>query len=153
MATMNNKKGATQKTLGTLLPYFIGMELTIEQKTGRLYTGTLSAADDAMNLTLDDVTLATHRGAGVPGSRRRSSKTSTPTTTTTTTTTTTANTTSTSTSTADTTVTPTFAIVHIRGSTIRYIHFPDKVDLAVVIKQGMDRERSVAQKYKRGVRR
>jgi small nuclear ribonucleoprotein (snRNP)-like protein len=114
------------------------MELTIEQKTGRLYTGTLSAADDAMNLTLDDVTLATHRGAGVPGSRRRSSKTQT-------TTTTTADTTD--------TPTPTFAIVHIRGSKIRYIHFPDKVDLAVVIKQGMDRERSVAQKYKRGVRR
>jgi small nuclear ribonucleoprotein (snRNP)-like protein len=129
MATMNNKKGTTQKTLGTLLPYFIGMELTIEQKTGRLYTGTLSAADDAMNLTLDDVTLATHRGAGVPQ----------------TTTTTTADTTD--------TPTPTFAIVHIRGSKIRYIHFPDKVDLAVVIKQGMDRERSVAQKYKRGVRR
>jgi small nuclear ribonucleoprotein (snRNP)-like protein len=138
MATMNNKKGTTQKTLGTLLPYFIGMELTIEQKTGRLYTGTLSAADDAMNLTLDDVTLATHRGAGVPGSRRRSSKTQ--------------NTTTTTADTTDT-PTPTFAIVHIRGSKIRYIHFPDKVDLAVVIKQGMDRERSVAQKYKRGVRR
>ena len=142
MATMNNKKGATQKTLGSLLPYFIGMELTIEQKTGRLYTGTLSAADDAMNMTLDDVTLATHRGAGVPGSRRRSSKTPT------------TNTSADRTSTADTdTPTPTFAIVHIRGSTIRYVHFPDKVDLAVVIKQGMDRERSVAQKYKRGVRR
>jgi small nuclear ribonucleoprotein (snRNP)-like protein len=143
MATMNNKKGATQKTLGSLLPYFIGMELTIEQKTGRLYTGTLSGADDAMNLTLDDVTLATHRGAGVPGSRRRSSKTPT-------TTTTTADTTSTTTT---DTPTPSFAIVHIRGSTIRYIHFPERVDLAVVIKQGMDRERSVAQKYKRGVRR
>jgi small nuclear ribonucleoprotein (snRNP)-like protein len=133
MATMNNKKGATQKSLGSLLPYFIGMELTIEQKTGRLYTGTLSAADDAMNLTLDDATLAT--------SARRRSSSSGPLIN------------SNTRSTADTTVTPTFAIVHIRGSTIRYIHFPDKVDLAVVIKQGMDRERSVAQKYKRGVRR
>jgi small nuclear ribonucleoprotein (snRNP)-like protein len=143
MATMNNK--TTQKTLGSLLPYFIGMELTIEQKTGRLYTGTLSAADDAMNLTLDDVTLATHRGAGVvdrsgSGSNSRRRFSSGPHI-------------NSNTTTADTTVTPTFAIVHIRGSTIRYIHFPDKVDLAVVIKQGMDRERSVAQKYKRGVRR
>jgi small nuclear ribonucleoprotein (snRNP)-like protein len=138
MATMNSKKGATQKSLGSLLPYFIGMELTIEQKTGRLYTGTLSAADDAMNLTLDDATLATHRSAGVKRSSSRGPLINSNTTTTTPT---------------DTAVTPTFAIVHIRGSTIRYIHFPDKVDLAVVIKQGMDRERSVAQKYKRGVRR
>jgi small nuclear ribonucleoprotein (snRNP)-like protein len=141
MATMNNKKGETQKSLGSLLPYFIGMELTIEQKTGRLYTGTLSAADDAMNMTLDDVTLATHRGAGVVN-RGRSSSSEGP------------HINSNTTTSDTTTVTPTFfAIVHIRGSTIRYIHFPDKVDLAVVIKQGMDRERSVAQKYKRGVRR
>jgi small nuclear ribonucleoprotein (snRNP)-like protein len=122
MATTMNKKGPKQKSLGSLLPYFIGMELTIEQKTGRLYTGTLSAADDAMNLTLDDATLATHSGS-------RSSSSSGP------------------------LITPIFAIVHIRGSTIRYIHFPERVDLAVIIKQGMDRERSVAQKYKRGVRR
>jgi small nuclear ribonucleoprotein (snRNP)-like protein len=122
MATTMNKKGPKQKSLGSLLPYFIGMELTVEQKTGRLYTGTLSAADDAMNLTLDDATLATHSGS-------RSSSSSGP------------------------LITPIFAIVHIRGSTIRYIHFPERVDLAVIIKQGMDRERSVAQKYKRGVRR
>jgi small nuclear ribonucleoprotein (snRNP)-like protein len=137
MATTMNKKGPKQKSLGSLLPYFIGMELTIEQKTGRLYTGTLSAADDAMNLTLDDATLATHKGAGVDRSGSRSSSGPL------------------INSTTDTTatITPIFAIVHIRGSTIRYIHFPERVDLAVVIKQGMDRERSVAQKYKRGVRR
>jgi small nuclear ribonucleoprotein (snRNP)-like protein len=141
MATTMNKKGPKQKSLGSLLPYFIGMELTIEQKTGRLYTGTLSAADDAMNLTLDDATLATHRGSG-----SRSSSSSGPLINPSTTTTTTD-------TPAAPTSTPIFAIVHIRGSTIRYIHFPERVDLAVVIKQGMDRERSVAQKYKRGVRR
>jgi len=45
------------------------------------------------------------------------------------------------------------SIVQIRGSKVRYIHFLDSADLAVVVKQGMDRERSASQKYKRGVRK
>jgi small nuclear ribonucleoprotein (snRNP)-like protein len=145
MATMANKKGQKQQSLGSLLPYFCGMELTVEQKTGRLYTGTLSAADDAMNLTLDDATLATHKGGVVDRSSRRRSSSGpfiNPTTTTTA-----------DTETITATTTPTFAVVHIRGSTIRYIHFPERVDLAVVIKHGMDLERSASQKYKRGIRR
>lgn len=45
------------------------------------------------------------------------------------------------------------SMVQIRGSKIRYIHFLDHADLAVVVKQGMDRERSASQKYKRGIRK
>lgn len=43
--------------------------------------------------------------------------------------------------------------VHIRGSNIRYIHFPDDCDLSLTIKSGMDRERAAANKYKRGLRK
>ena len=45
------------------------------------------------------------------------------------------------------------SLVHIRGSTVRYIHFPGNANLANIIKQGMQRERSASQKYKRGVRK
>jgi small nuclear ribonucleoprotein (snRNP)-like protein len=127
------------KSLGSLLHYFTGMELTVEQKTGRLYTGTLTESDDAMNLTLDDATLATHRGSGVVGRPRQRGSASSPTTT--------------ESAITDTASTSLFAVLHIRGSTIRYIHFPERVDLSVVIKQGMDRERSASQRYKRGIRK
>lgn len=40
--------------------------------------------------------------------------------------------------------------VHIRGSTIRYIHFPNQTDLSGVIRSGIDREKTAANKYKRG---
>lgn len=43
--------------------------------------------------------------------------------------------------------------VHIRGSTIRYIHFPTDLPLASVIKQSLARERAAAAKYQRVVRR
>lgn len=43
--------------------------------------------------------------------------------------------------------------VHIRGSTIRYIHFPNHTDLSGVIRSGIDRERAAANKYKRGLRK
>jgi small nuclear ribonucleoprotein (snRNP)-like protein len=45
------------------------------------------------------------------------------------------------------------AHVHIRGSNIRYIHFPDDADLTGLIRSGVDRERAAANKYKRGLRK
>ena len=119
----NNKKKNHQqhKSLCSLLHYFIGVELSVELKTGRIYHGTLSTADEYMNLTLDDAT------------------------TTTTTTTTTTNKQPANTG-------PLLTSVHIRGPTIRYIHFPDDLDLTRVIRVGMDRERSATQKYRRGKR-
>lgn len=47
-----------------------------------------------------------------------------------------------------------FQMVHIRGSQIRYIEFVEKsFDFNRLIKDGLSRERSAAQKYKRGVRK
>jgi small nuclear ribonucleoprotein (snRNP)-like protein len=41
------------------------------------------------------------------------------------------------------------SFLSIRGSKIRYIHFPDDADLGAVIKQGIDRERSAKQQYQK----
>jgi small nuclear ribonucleoprotein (snRNP)-like protein len=108
-------QSAARKTLPSLLRHFEGTELTVELKTGRLYRGTLSSADQAMNLTLEDASLLQrlivnqqHKGAF----RRGSSSAAVP---------------------------STLSLVHIRGSTIRFIHFPDQLDLTLTIKQGIDR--------------
>ena len=46
--------GGSKASLSSLLRYMEGMELIIELKTGRRYRGTLSSADDAMNLGLEN---------------------------------------------------------------------------------------------------
>ena len=111
----NQPRKKQPKSLTSLLKYFIGLEITVELKTGKQVVGVLSACDNVnMNLTLEDAQVV---------SRRRSEDQST------------------------------FAFMQIRGSTLRYIHFPDDLHLSACIKQGMDRERSAVQKYQRGKRK
>ena len=43
--------------------------------------------------------------------------------------------------------------IHIRGSTIRYIVFGSNLDIARQIREGRDRERGAADRYRRGVRK
>jgi small nuclear ribonucleoprotein (snRNP)-like protein len=43
--------------------------------------------------------------------------------------------------------------VHIRGSNIRCIQFPDNADLKGLVASGAERERAAANKYKRGKRK
>jgi small nuclear ribonucleoprotein (snRNP)-like protein len=43
--------------------------------------------------------------------------------------------------------------IHIRGSTIRYIHFPNDLPLATTVKNSLALERSASGKYQRVVRR
>ena len=104
-------KRSRHKSLASLLRFFEGIECSIELKSGKIYKGYLSSADEAMNIELDDVS--------VSNSKEPSR----------------------------------LAHVHIRGSNIRYIHFPDDADLHGSIKSGIDRERAAANKYKRGLRK
>lgn len=99
----STKKKKNYKSLATLLRHFVGLEIKVELKTGRIYEGTLSEADQSMNVTLE-------------GSSSSSQS---------------------------------YQTVSIRGSTIRYIHFPDQIDLSATIKQSMDREKSASERYKR----
>ena len=94
-----------QKTLPSLLRHFDGIQLTVELKTGRQYTGILISADNSMDLTLENVSSSC--------SRRSRAET-------------------------DTSV-DVLPLMHVRGSTIRYIHFPDNLDLSLTIKQSLER--------------
>ena len=101
-----------QKTLGNILRFFTGVEVTVELKNGQIWRGTLVSADTA-DLS---VTLEVHQDD-------------------------------------DDAATVLFQLVHIRGSKILYLHFPPDLALFQVVKQGVERERAAAQKYKRGIRK
>jgi len=121
-ATSNPKKTpGKHKSLCNLLHYFVGVDLSVELKTGRIYKGSLSSADAFMNLELDDATIETSWRASK--NNQQSSST-----------------------------TLLLKSVHIRGSNIRYLHFPDDLDFIAVIRAGMDREQSASAKYQRGKR-
>ena len=140
-----NKK--PQKSLGSFLRHMEGMELVVELKTGRRIRGILESSDDYMNLTLDeafDETTA-NRQQDEEEQGKIAATTSTATD---------AATTSTATDTdANNTILHISSSLHIRGPKIRYIHFPDDVDLNGVVRQGMDRERAAANKYNRAKRK
>ena len=44
-------------------------------------------------------------------------------------------------------------LLHIRGSNVRYVHIPSNVNIPSMIRDGLDRERSARNKYKRGLRK
>ena len=113
----------SHRTLASLLKYFEEMPLRVELKNGRIYSGTLTAADRNMALTLTDV-VQTH-----PRTTKNSASAAAP------------------------NETPILQLLQIRGSTIRYIHFPDHVDWAAIIRAGIQREKEASNKYKRGVRK
>jgi len=46
-----------------------------------------------------------------------------------------------------------YDLLHIRGSNIRYFHLPHEANVPALIRQGVDRERAAANKYKRGKRK
>jgi small nuclear ribonucleoprotein (snRNP)-like protein len=131
-----NKK--PQKSLGSFLRHMEGMELVVELKTGRRIRGILETSDDYMNLTLDEAFDETTQSRQ-QDEQEQSKITST-----------------TSTSTEldkNNTILPISSSLHIRGPKIRYIHFPDDVDLNGMVRQGMDRERAAANKYNRSKRK
>lgn len=51
-------KHSRHKSLTSLLRFFEGTTCSIELMTGKIFTGTLSSADDSMNLELDDCTVS-----------------------------------------------------------------------------------------------
>ena len=155
--TKTKTKTTNGPCLGSFLKYFHGMDMVVELKTGRRIHGILESVDDAMNMTLENV--------------RPWSATTTSTTTTTTTTTSNNNSSTNSqrwrgdelptalplpsTRNHDDVSIPMIVTssMHIRGPTIRYIHFPDHVDLSLLVRTGMEREKAATNKYRRGQRK
>jgi small nuclear ribonucleoprotein (snRNP)-like protein len=119
-----------------------GIELIVELKTGRRIRGILSSADEYMNLTLDHTTNTTttteeEEEEAKKEQRKKEDYSS-------------------STSTGENLLimsTSSSSMMSIRGSNIRYIHFPDNADLTGLVRAGVDRERTAANKYKRGKRK
>jgi small nuclear ribonucleoprotein (snRNP)-like protein len=113
----------SHRTLASLLKYFLGVTLSVELKNGRQYRGELTEADKCMNLTLEGAQDIT------------------------------STTTSSSSRSCTQESSGLFLELSIRGSTIRYIQFPDDCDIPLAIKRGQDRERSLTNRYQRGVRK
>jgi small nuclear ribonucleoprotein (snRNP)-like protein len=164
--TAAGKKQRHSKTLPSLLKYFEGISITVELKTGRMFYGTLSSGDESMSLTLTNVETVTKPVtsnilknialqeasksattasrfddplAGPQDSQEHWQQSSSPM--------------PVSVQHQSPSSTPMLKIVQIRGSTIRYIHFPDNADLSIIVKHGIERERAAAAKYQRGVRK
>lgn len=124
--------GPTPKNLGMLLRHFIGLEITVELKTGRIYSGRLHDADDFMNLVLEKAQseISASKSPFIVDTYSNSQ------------------------------VSPSAAIldkidykaIHIRGPIIRYIHFPENVDLPRLVRLGIDRAKAAKDKYARGIR-
>lgn len=111
--------------LGILLQHFVGLELAVECKNGKVFRGMLNETDDYMNLVIQ----ITAKGLTVQDEDSDCSW--------------------------STTSCPqiNFQVVHIRGSNIRYIHFPDNADLPKLVRLGLDRIKSAKDKYARGTRK
>jgi small nuclear ribonucleoprotein (snRNP)-like protein len=124
------KQKGHSKTLGSLLTHLEGIELVVELKTGRMYRGILSNSDEYMNLTLDDAVDERLRERRAQEQPDNNSIAALP----------------------DNSILL-FTSLHIRGPTIRYIHFPDHADLPNLIKASQEREKTGANKYSRGRRK
>ena len=166
MSTQPSKKANSRgglTTLSPLLRHFVGLELSVELKNGRLYFGTLHDADDYMNLILSRACSTTH------ARNRSNALTALPSLSVTSV----SNqrgfippigtNTSTDPSKIGSGTSPIsslkeeldaidYKLLHIRGPSIRYIHFPDRANLPALIKMGLDRERNARDKYRRGQR-
>lgn len=136
-------RAKTTKTLPSLLRYMEGYEIIVELKTGRRIQGTLSSADDYMNLTLDDVHPEKTRNATTPTNNEKADDEK-----------------------IEVVVddnnnnnnliassSSILSSLNIRGPQIRYIHFPDNADLAGLVRSGVERERNAINQYKRTKRK
>jgi len=139
MSSTNKSKQNPQNTnftnLAVLLRHFVGLELTVELKNGRIYRGQLYEADDYMNLIIKNVNV-NHASTRTSTSIDHHDDIL-------------------NTVTADSSnplESIDYQMIHIRGASIRYVHFPDNADLPKLVKQGLDRVKAASDKYARGKR-
>lgn len=118
----NNNKGDVKITIGSLLKYMEGYEVIVELKTGKRHRGNLASADDNMNLMLEeqqDLDLQETDGADKKCTTTVSNNV------------------------------PISITRNIRGSKIRYVHFPDNANLSALVRSGRERERNASNKYQK----
>jgi len=125
---MSKSDKSNVRNLGVILCHFVGLELTVELKNGRIYRGQLHDADDYMNLIIRKT--QTNNYHTLPATRIPASATES----------------------LSTLEDLDYQMVHIRASSIRYVVFPDNADLPKLVKLGLDRIKTVTDKYARGKR-
>ena len=128
----NQKKAPPRSTLGSYLRYFHDTPLKVELKNGRILQGTLVSVDDSMNLELRQSTSTT---TDHPKKDNNLQQTLEP---------------------EHNSKPPAachFLSSYIRGSTIRYIHFPSTTHITFQVQEGLARDRRAKQKYQRGIRK
>ena len=136
------------KGMGSLLKFLRGTEMVVELKTGKRFRGVLEECDDFMNIELADavdenlLTEDCREGEDQQGDQYHQSDSAAQ-----------ASTKSSQQDGPKLLQIDIPATLSIRGPKIRYIQFPDNVDLNSTIIQGMDRERAARNKYKRGLRK
>ena len=132
--TSNPRKSSSSSygkaTLGSLLRHFVDQHLTVELKNGRQYRGILSSAEDSMSLQLVEAVQLAPRGSTSKNDHNNQREDEP--------------------KNSSLSYLPT---LFVRGSTIRYIHFPNHCNLAGTIKAGREREKSAAHRYQRGIRK
>jgi small nuclear ribonucleoprotein (snRNP)-like protein len=139
----NNNNGDARTTLGSLLKYMEGYEVIVELKTGKRHRGRLASADDNMNLMLEDEKEEEEeqqqQQGGIEEAGNKSDGGSI----------------DTNTNNNNNNNTPARQLFsmpvtrNIRGSKIRYVHFPDNANLPMLVRSGRERERNAANKYQK----
>jgi len=141
----NNNIGDDKTTLGSLLKYMEGYEVIVELKTGKRHRGRLASADDNMNLMLEEEKEEEEEQQqqyqGVieeAGNKSGSGSTDSN-----------ANTNNTTAPSSQLLFPVPVTTRNIRGSKIRYVHFPDNANLPILVRSGRERERNAAKKYQK----
>ena len=123
-----NDIDTSKTTLSSLLKYMEGYEIIVELKTGIRHRGRLTSADDNMNLTLEEEDEEDDDQEHKDNNEKKK--------------------------TCDKQKTVAVNIErNIRGSNIRYIHFPDNANLSSVFQSGREREKNASQKYQKTKRK
>jgi small nuclear ribonucleoprotein (snRNP)-like protein len=137
-----NNIDTSKTTLSSLLKYMEGYEIIVELKTGIRHRGRLTSADDNMNLTLeeeedDDQEQEEHKNNNEKKecNDKQTTDDDTP-------------------NSNNSAVLVVLNIeLNIRGSNIRYIHFPDNANLSSVFQSGREREKNASRKYQKTKRK
>eukprot|EP01083_Nonionella_stella_P009709 27837_1 len=141
--TKRNNDGRFATTLPSFLRHLSGVEVAVELKTGLSIRGTLVSADHFMNLVVaksgggdggDDADHPRKKrrkrvGEGEDAKGKEVDED------------------------CEVVLFSDFDQVHVRGPLIRYVHFPDDLDIPAMVRAGQNRERAAVDRYRRGKRK
>lgn len=118
-------------TLPSLLKYMEGYEIIVELKSGKRHRGFLTSADDNMNMMLKMIGATVGREEEIDDSYRFDR----------------------SDAAAAGSIIDVDMECTVRGSNVRYIHFPDNANLSTIVRTGRQREWDAKKRYQKTKRK